>query len=288
MLSLISLFVASLLSAVVKGQTPEGYTPNTTVPLYLKYDGYPVVKAGSVLPYNRTSASRRLSFSSLQVYGNDSSLTSAEFGLLRTEPSSEPSFYASEPLNGSHLVFLVDADFNKSAPIPAKLLWIASDVSFDSNPSLIAPSRAAYPALTSNSSRVPYLAPSVPGDTYIALIYEAPPNFAFPPDFPYNATFRSGFNTTRIGVDFKTPLLEATYFGLQSNASTTSGHGPYSSAYSTGAYFPSGTASAGYGKPTGSGGYVTAPFEGRSRSGLGRLSLWTAGVGVIAAIVGHV
>ena len=202
------------------------------------------------------------------------------------EPSSEPSVYASEPLNGTYLVFLVDADFNKSAPIPAKLLYIATGVTFDTSSTLIDRSLAAYPAVTFESSRVPYLAPSVPGNTYIALIYESPPNFEFPPDFPYNSTFRSGFNTTRIGADFKTPLLEATYFGLQNNASTT-GYGP--------GYQPTGTAylsgtntGGGYVKPTGSGGYVsTVPFVGDSGHRFGRLSLWMVGVGVIGAIVGH-
>lgn len=56
---MLSLLVSSLaavyfLGALVQAQTPQGYTPNTTVPLYLKYPGYPVVKDGSVLPYNRT------------------------------------------------------------------------------------------------------------------------------------------------------------------------------------------------------------------------------------------
>ena len=174
---------------------------------------------------------------------------------------------------------MVDADFNKSSPIPAKLLWIASGIKFASSPSLIGPSLAAYPATASNSSKVPYLAPSIPGDRYIALIYASPPNFQFPSNFPYNATFRSGFNTTRIGVDFKTPLLEATYFGLKSNASTTAGH--------SGVPYPSGTASTGYAKPTASGGYVTVPFEGRSGNGFGRLSLWMVAVGFIGAIVGR-
>ena len=53
MFSSIVLLVTACIAAVVHAQTPPGYTPNTTVPLYLKYDNYPVVAAGSVLPYNR-------------------------------------------------------------------------------------------------------------------------------------------------------------------------------------------------------------------------------------------
>ena len=93
-------------------------------------------------------------------------------------------------------------------------------------------------------------------------------------------------------MDFKTPLLEATYFGLKSNTSATAGHGPYQKPTGTAGYggigtpYPSGTASTGYGKPTGSGGYVTIPFESKSGIGFGRLSLWMVGVGVIGAIVG--
>ena len=53
--SLFTLLAACSLGAFVQAQTPLGYSPNTTVPLYLKYPGYPVVKDGSVLPYNGKS-----------------------------------------------------------------------------------------------------------------------------------------------------------------------------------------------------------------------------------------
>ena len=128
----------------------------------------------------------------------------------------------------------MDADANKSAAVPSKLLWLDSGVTFSNytNYDRGAMDTPLYPAISGNSSRVPYLTPSIPGHTYIAFIYQSPPNFQFPPNFPYNATFRDGFNVTRIGADFKTPLLEANYFTIKSNATTTatataSGYGAY-------------------------------------------------------------
>ena len=64
---------------------------------------------------------------------------------------------------------------------------------------------------------MPYLAPFNVGHAYLVLLYAQPPGFIIPPDFPYNATFRSGFNVSRTAVDFKTPLLEANWFVLGSN-----------------------------------------------------------------------
>ena len=124
----------------------------------------------------------------------------------------------------------MDSDANKSAPVPSKLLWLNSGVTF-ANVSAYNPGvtdTPIYTALSGNSSRIPYLAPTIPGHTYIAFIYQSPPNFFFPPNFPYNNTFRDGFNVTRIGVDFKSPLLEANYFTIRSNTSASgSGTGYY-------------------------------------------------------------
>jgi len=44
-----------------------------------------------------------------------------------------------------------------------------------------------------------------------------PKGFFIPSNFPYRAGFRGGFNVTRVGVDFGTPLLEANWFLLGSN-----------------------------------------------------------------------
>ena len=138
------------------------------------------------------------------------------------EPTYEPRIYASSPLNGTYLVFFVDSNYNSSARVPAELLWIASGVTFSQTPTaVIGQNGSVYGAITSNSSRVPYLTPTVPGHTYIALIYNSPPNFEFPPNFPYNATVRTGFNVTRIGADFHSPALEATYFTIRGNGSAT-------------------------------------------------------------------
>lgn len=117
----------------------------------------------------------------------------------------------------------MDADANKSAAVPAKLLWLDSGVTFSNytNYDRGAVDEPLYPAISGNSSRIPYVTPSIPGHTYIAFIYQSPPNFQFPPNFPYNDTVRDGFNVTRIGVDFKAPLLEANYFTILSNATTT-------------------------------------------------------------------
>lgn len=139
--------------------------------------------------------------------------------------------YSSSLLNGTYVVFLVDSNANNSAAIPSKLLWLNSGVTFAN---VSAYDRGAtdipiYTALSGNSSRIPYLAPSIPGHTYIAFIYQSPPNFKIPPTFPYNETFRDGFNVTKIGADFKTSLLQANYFTIQSNVTASaSGTGGYS------------------------------------------------------------
>lgn len=131
-----------------------------------------------------------------------------------------PQIYASSPLNGTYLMFLVDSNYNNSAPIPAEVLWIASGVTFKKDPTaVIGQTGDVYPALTGDSEKVPYVAPSKPGHTYVALLYNSPPNFKFPPNFPYNATFRANFNVTRIGADFKSPTIEATYFSVKANHS---------------------------------------------------------------------
>lgn len=142
--------------------------------------------------------------------------------MLLLEPTYEPRLFASSPLNGTYLAFLVDSNYNNSASVPAEVLWIASGVTFSQTPTaVIGQNGSVYGAQSSNSSKVPYLTPTVPGHTYIALLYNSPPNFAFPPNFPYNATFRTGFNVTRIGADFKSPVLEATYFTIASNGSAS-------------------------------------------------------------------
>ena len=117
----------------------------------------------------------------------------------------------------------MDADANKSAAVPAKILWIETGVTFSNytnydRGALDEPIHVGSPG---NSSRVPYLAPSIPGHTYVALIYQSPANFSFPSNFPYSASFRDGFNVTRIGADFGTPLLEANYFTIRSNATAS-------------------------------------------------------------------
>ena len=146
----------------------------------------------------------------------------------------------------------MDSNYNESSPIPAELLWIASGVTFSQTPTAVVGQKShVYRALTFNSSRVPYLAPTVPGHTYIALIYNSPPNFAFPPNFPYNATVRANFNVTRIGADFHSPAVEATYFTIAGKHTHATGTAGVPHPTGTGA---SGTHATGYG-PTGTGAY---------------------------------
>lgn len=125
-------------------------------------------------------------------------------------------------MNGTYLVFLVDSNYNNSAKIPAEVLWVASGVRFGPAPTaVLGQNGSVYESAPFNSSQVPYKSPDLPGHTYIALMYNSPPNFAFPPNFPYTATFRTGFNVTRAGADFKSPVVEATYFTIASNASAS-------------------------------------------------------------------
>ncbi len=154
------------------------------------------------------------------------------------EPYYEPKLFASSPLNGTYLVFLVDSNYNNSAKIPAEVLWIASGVKFGPAPTaVLGQNGSVYESAPFNSSRVPYKAPDLPGHTYIALTYNSPPNFEFPSNFPYNATTRTGFNVTRIGADFKSPVVEATYFTIANNASSSaSATGGASQPTGTGAY----------------------------------------------------
>lgn len=174
-----------------------------------------------------------------------------------TEPYYEPKLFASTPLNGTYLVFLVDSNYNNSAKIPAEVLWIASGVRFGPAPTaVLGQNGSVYESAPFNSSHVPYTAPDLPGHTYIALMYNSPPNFEFPPNFPYNATFRTGFNVTRIGADFKSPVVEATYFTIASNASA-------SASATGGAPQPTGTGAHGSGyAPTAS----IEPFLGSANS----------------------
>jgi hypothetical protein len=169
----------------------------------------------------------------------------------------EPKLFASSPLNGTYLVFLVDSNYNNSAKIPAEVLWIASGVKFGPAPTaVLGQNGSVYESAPFNSSHVPYKAPDVPGHTYIVLMYNSPPNFEFPPNFPYNATFRTGFNVTRIGADFKSPVVEATYFTIASNAST-------SASATGGVPQPTGTGAHGSGyAPTAS----IEPFTGSANS----------------------
>lgn len=94
-----------------------------------------------------------------------------------------------------YLAILIDSTANLSLPNPASLLWFQPNITFPPSPS---------PASSSTNATVPYLAPSALGHVYIALLYKQPPNFFIPSDFPYNETFRQGFNVSRVAVDFRT------------------------------------------------------------------------------------
>ena len=163
-------------------------------------------------------------------------------------PSYEPELSTSIPLDGTYIAILVDTIANLSSPIPADLLWFQQNVTFSSS---------GLGSYDGSSAQVPYLAPSAVGHPYLALLYTQPPNFKIPPNFPYNNTFRSGFNVSRVAADFKTPLLEANYFLLGSNCTYFSGDG---------GYYPTTTGS--YYKPTGTGFYDGPAFK----SGSGRNS----------------
>lgn len=151
----------------------------------------------------------------------------------------------------------MDSNYNNSAKNPAEVLWIASGVQFGPAPTAVrGQNGSAYESAPFNSSRVPYKASDLPGHTYIALMYNSPPGFEFPSNFPYNATFRTGFNVTRIGADFKSPVVEATYFTIANNASTTA-------SATGGAARPTGTGAHGSGyAPTAS----IEPFIGSANS----------------------
>ncbi|KAL8777016.1 MAG: hypothetical protein Q9213_008045 [Squamulea squamosa] len=121
--------------------------------------------------------------------------------------------------SNEYLLILVDPTANLSSPLPTSLLWFQTNITFAS--SNASASSATEPI-------VPYLAPSVPGHVYIALLYKQPPNFIIPSDFPYNNSFRKGFNVTRLAVDFKTGgPVAGNFFELDpyrdQNASTTAG-----------------------------------------------------------------
>ncbi|KAI4133273.1 MAG: hypothetical protein LQ338_000331 [Usnochroma carphineum] len=130
-----------------------------------------------------------------------------------------------------YLAIFIDPTANLSSPIPASLLWFQPNVTFTSPLS---------PASFGANATVPYLAPSVPGHVYIALLYKQPPHFFIPPDFPYNNTFRKGFNVSRVAVDFKTGgpvaanFFELDPYGDQSaNATATPSGGLKATATST-------------------------------------------------------
>lgn len=158
---------------------------------------------------------------------------------------------------------LIDPNANLSAPHPAKLLWFQPNVTFAINASS---NYYIYYASVNSPATVPYLNPSVVGHPYIFFLYPQPPNFIVPPNFPYNSTFRSGFNVSRIAADFKVGgPLAANYFELGANA--TSGN-----ATGTGAPFGASTRVAG---PT------TVPFTGSGALIESRMPLWGASIGAV-------
>ncbi|KAI4183005.1 MAG: hypothetical protein L6R41_005669 [Letrouitia leprolyta] len=118
-----------------------------------------------------------------------------------------------------YLAILIDSAGNLTLPNPASLLWFQSNLTFPPSP---------LAASSNTNATVPYLAPSIPGHIYIALLYKQPPNFILPPDFPYNNIFRKNFNVSRLAVDFKTGgpvaanFFELASYGVQ-NASITTG-----------------------------------------------------------------
>ena len=184
---------------------------------------------------------------------------------LRPVPAKAPVLSSPIPLTApsEYLAVLVDPNANLSAPNPAKLLWFQPNVTFSTNASS---NYHIYYATINSPATVPYLAPSVVGHPYIFFLYPQPPNFIIPPNFPYNNTFRSGFNVSRIAADFKAGgPLAATYFELGSNV--TSGN-------ATGTSTPS-DGSARVVGPT------AVPFTGDGALIGGRMSLWGATIGAL-------
>ena len=182
-------------------------------------------------------------------------------------PAKVPVLSSSVPLTApsEYLAVFVDPNANLSAPNPAKLLWFQPNVTFSTNASS---NYHIYYATINSPATVPYLAPTVVGHPYILFLYPQPPNFIIPPNFPYNNTFRSGFNVSRIAADFKAGgPLAATYFELGTNAT---------SANVTGTGTPFG-ASASVTGPTAS------PFTGDGALIRSRMSLGGAMIGAFWA-----
>ncbi|KAL8829281.1 MAG: hypothetical protein Q9170_006243 [Blastenia crenularia] len=171
LLSLIALFT-TLVSAI---GTPPGYLPSTNTTLGLKY-GNITVKPGSIL-------SQKGSFPSPIPASKPQPNPLPLPPVVKTQPLlTLPTANTTQP----YLAIFIDPTANLSLSNPSSLLWFQPNVTFSS---------PFAPASLAGNATVPYLAPSVPGHVYIALLYKQPPNFFIPPDFPYNATFRKGFNS---------------------------------------------------------------------------------------------
>ena len=197
---MLSLVVAAVcLVGSVFAQLPPSYTlAHTNTTLGVKY-GSLAVKPGATLGYKG-----KLKISQIPSISDEfrEKLTFCPLPV----PSEAPILTSPISLNSTYIAMAVDTTANLSAPIPAELLWFQQDVTFSS----------AGIASTNTTAQVPYLAPFNVGHAYVVLLYTQPPGFMVPPDFPYTATFRAGFNVSRTAVDFKTPLLEANWFVLGS------------------------------------------------------------------------
>ncbi|KAM0799615.1 hypothetical protein BDR22DRAFT_305848 [Usnea florida] len=155
-------------------------------------------------------------------------------------PSTTPTVSTTAPLNETYIAIIVDTTANLSSPIPADLVWFQQDITFS----------AAGTGSANVSAQVPYQAPTSVGHAYLALLYTQPPGFIIPSNFPYNNTFRTAFNVSRVAVDFHTPLLAANWFVLGSNCSAPSYTASSGYGYGASTGFASGTHGA-YAKQTG-------------------------------------
>ncbi|KAL8948505.1 MAG: hypothetical protein Q9222_005308 [Ikaeria aurantiellina] len=127
-----------------------------------------------------------------------------KYGNVTVKPGSilQPKVVKQQPIlsltaantSQEYIAIFVDPTANLSSPIPASLVWFQQDVKFTPGSSI---------ASIGTDAQVPYLSPSVPGHIYIGFLFKQPPNFIIPPDFPYNNTFRRGFNVSRVEADFK-------------------------------------------------------------------------------------
>ncbi len=253
---MLSLIVATAcLAATALAGTPPSYSPSTNGSLGVRY-GHHNVREGEVLDYSSPSP--------LSIPHPTPKVANT-----LPVPAKAPILSSPTPLTApsEYLAVLVDPNANLSAPNPAKLLWFQPNITFSTNASS---NYHIYYATINSPATVPYLAPSVVGHPYIFFLYPQPPNFIIPPNFPYNNTFRSGFNVSRIAADFKAGgPLAANYFELRANA--TSGN-------ATGTGAPSG-ASAGVAGPT------AAPFMGAGALIESRMPLWGAFIGTVSAVL---